>query len=191
MKALTPVEIEKVLKVASKSKRNHAALLVAFRHGCRASEICDLKLSDVDMKAGTITIRRKKGSLTTQQPIADHAGKPLLAERRVIKAWLDERQSWNDASPFVFTSQKGGKLSRVQFFRIFQAIAEEAGIPADRRHPHTLKHSLGYALVEAGVPVLEIKSALGHRSVASSALYAVASDERVSKSVQSALMTLF
>jgi len=191
MKGLTPAEIEKVLKVASQSKRNHAMLLIAFRHGARASEVCDLLIKDVDMKAGKIIIRRKKGSLTTEQPIADHAGKPLLAERRVLKAWLEEREQWKDASPFVFCSQKGGKLSRVQFFRIFQSIAEEAGLPADRRHPHCLKHALGFALVEAGVPVLEIKAALGHRSVASSAIYAVASEEKVSRSVQSALITLF
>ena len=48
-KALTPEEILKVLKVASDSKRNLAMILLAYRHGMRASEVCDLRLADVDV----------------------------------------------------------------------------------------------------------------------------------------------
>ena len=62
MQALTPAEMLKVLKVASASKRNHAMILCAFRFGMRASEVCGLRLSDIDMKDGAITIRRLKGS---------------------------------------------------------------------------------------------------------------------------------
>jgi type 1 fimbriae regulatory protein FimB len=51
-KALTPEEILKVLKIASESKRNLAMILLAYRHGMRASEVCDLRLSDVDLKNG-------------------------------------------------------------------------------------------------------------------------------------------
>ena len=39
-------------------------------------------------------------------------------------------------------TQKGGTLHRSQVFRVFQAIAESVGFPADKRHPHVLKHSL-------------------------------------------------
>jgi integrase len=49
-KALTPEELLKGLKVASESKRNLAMIVLAYRHGMRASEVCDLRLSDVDMK---------------------------------------------------------------------------------------------------------------------------------------------
>ena len=80
MKALTPAEIHKVLKVASVSKRNHAMILLAYKHGMRASEVCKLKMSDVDQKNGQITIRRLKGSLTTTQPLSDMSGQPLLSE---------------------------------------------------------------------------------------------------------------
>ena len=129
MKALTPEEVRKVLKISSQSKRNHAMILLAFKHGMRASEVCDLKLSDLDLKNGEVTIRRKKGSLKTVQPLADLPGEPLLSEKRVLRAWLAERK---DASDYVFTSQKGGRLDRTQFFRIFQDVAERAGLPADR-----------------------------------------------------------
>ena len=188
MKALTPEEIIKVLKVASGSKRNHAMILLAFRHGMRASEVCGLKLSDIDMKTGEITIRRLKGSLKTTQPLADHPGQPLLSEKRVLRQWLSER---HDASEYLFTSQKGGRLDRSAFFRIFKSVAEQAGLAKEKRHPHCLKHSLGFALVAENVHLSVVKQALGHKNIASSAIYAVPTAEQTGRAVNTALANLF
>jgi len=188
MKALTPEEVLRILKVASESKRNLAMILLAYRHGMRASEVCNLKLSDIDLKNGEITIRRLKGSLKTTQSLSDLAGQPLLSEKRVLRAWLTER---HDASEYVFTSQKGGKLDRTAFWKMFQSVAERAGLPKDRRHPHCLKHALGFALVAANVHIATVKQALGHKSIASTAVYAVPTDAMVSKAVNAALANLF
>jgi integrase len=106
-KALTPEEILKVLKIGSESKRNLAMILLAYRHGMRASEVCDLRLSDLDLKNGEVTIRRLKGSLRTVQPLCDHPGQPLLSEKRVLRAWLAERR---DASDFVFALRRAEKF---------------------------------------------------------------------------------
>lgn len=187
-KALTPEEILKVLRVASESKRNLDMILLAYRHGMRASEVCELRLSDLDLKNGQVTIRRLKGSLTTTQPLSDHPGQPLLSERRVLRAWLAGR---HDASDFVFVSQKGGRIHRSQFFRMFQSVAERAGLSADRRHPHCLKHALGFALVASNVNLAIVKQALGHKNIASTAIYAVPTDEQTGRVVQLALMGLF
>lgn len=189
MKALTSEEIIKVLKVAANdSIRNHAMILLAYRHGMRASEICGLRLSDVDLKTGEVVIRRLKGSLKTTQPLVDHTGQPLLSEKRVLRAWLKERR---DPSDFVFTSQKGGRLDRTAFFRMFQDVAERAGLPADKRHPHCLKHSLGFSLVAANVNLAVVRQALGHKSIASTARYAIPTDEQTGKTVVAALATIF
>ena len=187
-KALTPEEILKVLRIASQSKRNLAMILLAYRHGMRASEVCDLRLADLDLKNGQIIIRRVKGSYTTVQPLTDHRGQPLLSEKRVLRAWLGER---HDASDFVFASQKGGRIHRSQFFRMFQSIAKRAGLPSDRRHPHCLKHALGFSLVAANVNLACVKVALGHKSIASTAIYAVPTDEQVGKAVNAALASLY
>ena len=188
MKSLTTSEVLKILKIASDSKRNHAMILLAYQHGMRASEVCELKLSDVDFKNEKITISRKKGSLETTQAINNVSGQPLLSELRVLKAWLAER---SDASQYVFTSQKGGKLTRVQFYRIFSDVAERAGLPADRRHPHCLKHALGYALVANGAQMAVIKQALGHKSMQSTSVYTTATDEMADKARQAAMANLF
>jgi type 1 fimbriae regulatory protein FimB len=191
MQALTPNEMLKVLKIASASKRNHAMILCAFRFGMRASEVCNLRLSDLDLKNGTITVRRLKGSRTSVGALTNVQGQPLLSITRVLNAWLDERETWQDASDFVFVSQKGGKLDRSAFFRVFQAAATEAGLPSEKRHPHCCKHSLGFAMVAANRSLTTVQNALGHRSIASTGIYAQPSREQVDHAVQATLLELF
>jgi type 1 fimbriae regulatory protein FimB len=181
MQALTQREVLSVLKFASDSKRNQVMILLAFRHGLRASEVCGLKTSDIDLKNGTITIRRLKGSLKSTQDLLDHTGEPLLCEKRLLRAWLGERETYRDASDYLFLSQKGGKLDRSAFYRLFQQIAKRAGLPAGKQHPHCLKHSLGYFLVEQGVSLPSIQQTLGHKSLASTGVYLKVTDDRANK----------
>jgi len=182
MQALTRKEILSVLKIAKfQSKRNHAMILLAFKHGLRASEVCALKVSDIDLKNGIITIRRLKGSLKSSQDLLDIPGEPLICEKQVLRAWLAERETYRDASDYLFLSQKGGKLDRSAFFRVFQSIAERAGLPASKRHPHCLKHSLGYYLVEQGVSLPSIQQTLGHKSLASTGVYLKVTDDKANR----------
>jgi type 1 fimbriae regulatory protein FimB len=189
MKSLNQDELLKILKIACESRRNHAMVLLGFKHGMRASEVCGLELKDIDLKNGEIIVRRLKGSLKTTQPLADIQGQPLLSERRVLRGWLDERG--NHPSRFVFVSQKSGRIHRSQLHRIFADIAERAGLPKDKRHFHCLKHSLGVSLVEANVNLAIIKQALGHKSIASTAVYTVPTDETAGKAVTTALASMF
>ena len=186
----TPEEMLAVLKVArQRSSRDWAMILLAYRHGMRASEVCGLELRDLDMRNGSLTIRRLKGSLTTVQPLYAHRGVPLLDETVALRTWLKERHQ--DGSPFVFTSQKGGRLHRAQFFRIFQAVAKAAGLSLEKRHPHCLKHALGSHLVAGNVNLALVKQALGHRSINSTMQYVGTTDRQAAQAVQSAMMGIF
>ena len=187
---LAPEELLAVLRAArQRSARDHAMVLLAYRHGLRASEVCGLKLSDVNLKNGSLVVRRLKGSLTTIQPLYAHRGQPLLDELAALRTWLKQRPE--DGSNFLFTSQKGGALSREQFFRLFRDIAEEASLPADKRHPHVLKHSLASHLVAGNVNLALVKQALGHRSINSTMQYVGTTDAQAAEASQSALMNLF
>ena len=190
MTILTPQEVLDLLKAARKrSTRDWAMILLAYRHGLRASEVCGIKLEDVDLKAGSISIRRLKGSLHTIQPLYQHRGQPLLDETAALRAWLRKRLA--DGSDYLFTSQKGGKLGRTQFFRNFQTIAEITGLPMEKRHPHVLKHSLASHLVAGNVNLALIRQALGHQSISSTMAYVGTSDAQAAEALQRALMSLF
>jgi len=106
--------------------REHAMFLLACMHGLRSSEIATLQVADV--QDGRIDVRRLKDSLRTVQPLQTHAN-PLLDEPTVLAAWLRERGD-GDGSRFLFTSRQGSAMCRRQVYRLFEAIAIRAGIPA-------------------------------------------------------------
>src|SRR6267378_2055021 len=192
MQALNRNEILAVLKRASKdSLRNHAMILLAFKHGLRASEVCGLRLSDVDLKNGNITVQRKKGSLKSVQNVLDIPGQPLLSEKKVLSAWLKDRAKLGDSSDYLFVSQKGGMMDRSAFYRVFSQIAEQAGLPAAKQHPHCLKHSLGFFLVEQGMSLPYIQQALGHKYLSSTACYLKVTDDLANKKIAKAFADAF
>jgi type 1 fimbriae regulatory protein FimB len=164
-------------------------ILMAYRHGLRASEVCGLSLDDLDVKNRAVTLRRLKGSMRTVQPLYEHRGQPLLDEVVALRQWLKQRR--DDGSKYVFTSQKGGRLDRTQFFRLFQGHAEAAGLPVEKRHPHVLKHSLGTHLVSGNVNLALVKQALGHRSINSTMKYIGTTDGQAAAAVRSAMADLF
>jgi type 1 fimbriae regulatory protein FimB len=190
MEHLEPAEVLAVLRAAkAKGAREWAMIVTAYKHGMRASEVCNLRVNDVDLKNGNIVVERLKGSLRTTQAVTEHRGEPLLNEHRALREWLRERPA--DGSDYLFTSQKGGRLDRTQFFRLFRAIAGEAGLPAEKRHPHALKHSLASHLVSANVNLALVKQQLGHKSIGSTMRYVTTTDHQASKATATALMAIF
>jgi integrase len=187
---LEPHEVLSVLRAAkAKGARELAMIVVAYKHGMRASEVCNLLLSDLDMKNGSIVVERLKGSLRTVQAVTEHRGEPLLNEVKAIREWL--RQRSDDGSDYLFNSQKGGRLDRSQVFRLFRAIARKAGLAAEKQHPHALKHSLATHLVSANVNLALIKQQLGHKSIGSTMRYVNANDQQASKATTAALMQIY
>ena len=187
---LEPAEVLALLKAArANGSREWAMIVLAYKHGLRASEVCNLRLDEVDTKNGSIIVERLKGSLRTSQALTEHRGEPLLNELRALREWLRERP--NDGSDFLFVSQKGGRLDRSQFFRVFKSIAADAGLPPEKRHPHALKHSIASHLVSANVNLALVKQQLGHKSINSTLRYVTTTDQQASKATATALMTIF
>jgi integrase len=187
---LEPAEVLSVLRTAkAKGAREWAMIVVTYKHGMRASEVCNLRLDDVDLKNGSIVVERLKGSLRTTQAVTEHRGEPLLNEQKALRDWLRKRR--NDGSDFLFTSQKGGRLDRSQFFRLFRAVAAEAGLPPQKQHPHVLKHSLASHLVAANTNLALVKQQLGHKSINSTLRYVATTDKQASQATATALMRIF
>jgi integrase len=187
---LEPVEVLSVLRAArTKGIREWAMIVLAYKHGMRVSELCNLRLDDIDLKNGSVVIERLKGSLRTTQALTEHRGEPLLNEIKALREWLRKRP--NDGSDVLFNSQKGGRLDRSQVFRLFRALAAKAGLPPEKRHPHCLKHSIASHLVTANVNLALIRQQLGHKSIGSTMRYVTASDRQASKATAGALMAIY
>lgn len=190
MNHLEPHEVLAVLRAAkANGPREWAMILLAYKHGMRTSEVCNLRLDDIDLKNGSIIVARLKNSLRTTQALTEHRGEPLLNELKALREWLRQRR--DDGSDFLFTSQKGGRLDRSQFFRLFRATASAAGLPPAKQHPHVLKHSIASHLVAANMNLALVKQQLGHKSISSTIRYVTMTDQQASKATGSALMKIF
>ena len=121
--------------------------------------------------------------------MTEHRGEPLLNELKALRDWLNVRV--DDGSDVLFTSQKGGRLDRTQFFRLFKEIATSAGLPPEKRHPHALKHSIASHLVAANVNLALVKQQLGHRAIGSTMRYVTTSDKQASTATVGALMRIY
>ena len=169
--------------------REHAMFLFAVAHGARISEVCNLRIADVDFKNEQVHIARLKGSMNSTQSLLRVKGNALFNEASAFKAWLAVRQP--DADSFVFNSQKSTRLDRVSAYRLFKKIAKAAGLPETLQNPHTLKHTAAMRLVHGGANAFLIRQALGHRSFNSTLAYVNPSDADASAAIQKAFSQVF
>ena len=171
--------MQRILSVAkTKSVRDYAMILLSYRHGLRASEVCSLRTNEFELQARRMICRRLKGSVSNWQQLDPD-------EVSAVQSWLEERPETGDG--ILFVSSTGRRLSRFQFYRRFRRHAIEAGVPPEKCHPHSLKHSLGTHLANAGVPVQVIQQRLGHRCIQNTMVYLAISSRYVDNAVTSAI----
>jgi integrase len=104
---------------AIRDRHDKALLLLAYRHGLRASEIELLQRTNVDLKQGRITIDRLKGSLSCIYPLQPDVIKLLRAYLRVR----------TDASPYLFISNRGIPIDRHTLRCAMQTYSEKRAFP--------------------------------------------------------------
>jgi len=179
LRFLTQSELKALLDRAKKqSLRDFAMILLAYRHGLRASEVCNTTVENIDLEAGNIRCERGKGSICNWQSLAED-------EIKALRAWLRKRPK--SASPYLFLSRKGTPVSRYQFFRIFRDLAKALGLSDEKCHPHILKHSLGTHLANTGVAPQVIQQRLGHRNIQNTMVYLTISNGFVDRAFGTAL----
>lgn len=160
---LSAQEVRRLLKHAkANSKRDHALLLLSYRHGLRASEVGILRKDDVNFGANRITIRRLKRSLGGDHPLAPDEGQAL-------RSYLRSRQ---DSLPYLFVSRNMRPISRYALDDLMKRYGALAKLPPDRRHFHCLKHSIAAHLIAAGGDVIVVRDWLGHRNIQNTMVYA-------------------
>jgi site-specific recombinase XerD len=188
--SLTAEQVKAVLTEARKtSTRDWCMFLLTFRHALRSEEARKLKLNDVNMSDYTLALERVKGSRSGVQSLDRHKGEPILDEITALRAWLKERTE--DGSQILFPSQKGGKLTRMQFLRLFRKYALAAGVAPELAHPHILRHSLCSMMAAQHADVYAIQQRAGHKNISNTMVYTHVSDGQASESCREALMGAF
>jgi type 1 fimbriae regulatory protein FimB/type 1 fimbriae regulatory protein FimE len=167
---LTEREVERLMDTARKvSRRGHrdaTMILVAYRHGLRASEVCGLEWHQVELDQGRLHVRRAKRGTPSVHPIR---GDEIRALRKLRRE--------NPTEAHVFVSERGGPISPMGFHHLIARLGKAAKLPF-AIHPHMLRHACGFKLANDGHDTRSLQHYLGHKNIQHTVRYTELSPDR-------------
>jgi integrase len=194
-KYLSPTETRALVSALDADKDQTAAAVLALLivTGARRSEAMLARWENVDLERGLLTVPRSKSGrprhiplapvavafLQRQQARCQAAELARQAELAKVRARGDAQAEEEAApNPYVFPSQRrpGQPVEGVR--GVWARAKKAAGLPADLR-VHDLRHSFASALANAGTPLNEIGTVLGHTQLSTTIRYAHHSPQRL------------
>jgi integrase len=167
---LTPIEVHRLIDAAGQRGRHplrdRTLLLLMFRHGLRAGEVCLLKWDAIMFDIRSISISRLKGSVSSSHRLQEDEMESLM----LLKQRYSNRFQ-------VFVNERGEQLTTGAIAKIIERSAALLDLPLSV-HPHMLRHSCGYYLAEQGLPTRDIQEYLGHRNIQNTVRYTAANPAR-------------
>lgn len=174
---LTKEEVDRLLNVIPLNNknniRNKAMIEIMYCSGLRVSELCNLRIKQVNVNERIISVIGK-GKKERSIPIREESLKYLLLYinevRNKLKLIVDKS--------YVFLNSKGKKISRQYFFVEIRKYAKMAGIDKEI-HPHSLRHSFATHLLENGADLRVVQELLGHTNIETTQIYTHLTNEKI------------
>lgn len=157
---LTIDEMEQFLSVIDKPVIYAACSTICFT-GLRVSELCSLKLEDVNFDRNEITVVCGKGKKDRVIPMNNEIRKILIKYKKKYR---------NKNSGNFFSTINSGKLTHQYLNDCIHTYAKKAGLNP-RLSAHCLRHSFASALVAKNCPISVLQKLLGHADLKSSSIY--------------------
>jgi site-specific recombinase XerD len=165
---LTPEEALALIRscsaTAATGLRNRALLTVLYRTGLRLAEALALKLKDVDLERGELTVLHGKGN--KRRVVGIDAGAAA-----VIRTWTERRAALGlNGHQRLFCTLAGQPIESAYVRALMPRLAAKAGI-LKRVHAHGLRHTHAAELAREGTPINVVQQQLGHSSLATTDTY--------------------
>jgi len=143
--------------------RDRCMLEVLYGAGLRVSELCSVRVLDLDVQRGVLSVFGK-GAKARLVPLHDMAVSLLSG---YVRDW---RPAFSPKEDTLFLNRSGKGLSRVALWKIVRKYALRAGI---RRaiSPHTFRHSFATHLLEGGADLRSVQLLLGHADISATEIY--------------------
>ena len=180
---LTETEIRRVFRIIATTRhaeRNRVAFALSIFAGLRVGEIAKLTLGDVATQNGDVRREIKLGAHQTK----GSKGRTVILSERVRKelgSFLKSQSSRYGNAPLIASQRNGRAFSNVTLSMLFAEIYETAGI---RTSSHSWRRTFATRLNEKGVGMKTIQKLMGHRNIATMALYCEVSDTTLRKAVE-------
>lgn len=166
---MTEGEIQRIMNACEDGtplgKRDRAFIELAYGAGMRASELCCIRLRDLDA-SNEILYARGKGDKERTIPY-------IGAVRSIVEEYITDYRPKLDKSgeEWLFLSRSGRQLHRETLWVILHKRGVAAGIPRDRLHPHVLRHTFATHLLRNGMDQRTLQEILGHSSIMTTEKY--------------------
>lgn len=158
--------------------RDKAMIELLYATGMRVSELVGSRIEDFDRNLGILRCAGKGGKERVI-PVGKSALSAVEAYLRLARQEL----GGGKPSPFLFVNHRGGKLSRVGFWKILGGYARAAGL-SGRLTPHVMRHSFATHLLERGADLRSIQLMLGHSDISTTQIYTHVLKERLKQVYQ-------
>jgi integrase/recombinase XerD len=169
---LSPEEVLRVFE-AIRSVKYKAITATAYAAGLRISEVCGLRIADIDSRRRRIHIRSGKGNKDRYVML----GESLLA---LLRQYY---QAVRPQGEYLFPGQKPQRhISTTAVSLVLRKVIRETGL-AKKVTMHTLRHCFATHLLEAGTDIRILQVLLGHSSIRTTLRYTHITDRLVQKLV--------
>jgi site-specific recombinase XerD len=146
--------------------RNRALIMMLAVYGFRSSEVCHLRLDDLDWQRELILLSRTKQLREHQYPLVREVGEAILLYLQKARPQTDRREVFLRLLP-PFEPLTVGGLGTMVHFRL-----KSLNLRLPHYGPHALRHACASHLLAAGLSLKEIGDQLGHSDPRSTRIYA-------------------
>lgn len=160
------VEID-AIRLACKNKKERAIIEFLLASGVRVSELCSIRIGDVNFDTLSVIVREGKGSKQRTVYINE------LASKHLVEYLIDR----NVSGDYLFYNKKREKLNPGGVRFLLKEIENRAGI--NNVHPHRFRRTFATGLANRGMDIQEIGKLLGHANLNTTLTYIYSSEEKI------------
>lgn len=157
----------------AKKSRDKAVLTLLLNCGLRVSELSNLKINDLDLDKGILTVFSGKGDKFRKVPM----GKATV---KAVQSWLMSRKDVSSDS--LFTTQRAERMTDRGVQHFFQVLNERTGIEVT---PHKCRHTFAKQLADKTGKLEVVADLCGHKSIETTRIYTTPSMKELKKAVES------
>ena len=176
-RVLSYEEVERLLATPSEETargiRDSAMISLMYASGLRVSELCSLKVGDLDRRVGTVSPLGKGGKRRVV-PVGQVALERI--ERYVELVRAHTKGATTD--PHLFLSPRGKRFTRQGLWKILKTYARACGITVPIS-PHKLRHSFATHLLRGGADLRAVQAMLGHADLGTTEIYTRVAQDHV------------
>lgn len=177
-KTLSERQVEDLLRAPDTSSplglRDRAMIETLYATGLRVSELIDMKMTEIDLKAGLVRLFGK-GSKERIVPVGE------IALEWIQRYCLEARPALlaGRTAAALFLTQRAEAMTRQRFWAIIKTYALQCGIAPERISPHVLRHAFATHLLNHGADLRVVQMLLGHADITTTQVYTHVARERL------------